>query len=391
MTNGNAQEPSSKQHEVPQDDIRGPGYAIADKDPLFFLKQQIRTGVVPGAALIATKHGKVSIEKCLGTYCGLTGKTLPLTRDVRHPFYSYSKFVSATVVVMAHQDGLIDYDTPVSHYLPEFTGGGKDTITLRHLLTPSAGIPNVALGAVSTEGQWEQALKTVCAAKTEWEPGSKTQYHALSGMFTAASVVRKLMHNRPWEEICRERLFDPIGAKSLTFEIPPTSVPTAITPQPKELPASLQAVFGMAGQPAGGCFGAIEDAIKVLQLHLNMGVWGHKRLLTSESLIEMHRVQYGRQIAEARAHNQGSVYEPWGLGPLMRGEGPKVGGHDWFGFKDQSSPGIFGHAGIDTVIGVADPATGDALFFVTTNSPPSNAATIEIRNGVTNRVFDTLK
>ena len=104
----------------------------------------------------------------------------------------------------------------------------------------------------------------------------------------------------------------------------------------------------------------------------------------------MHTVQYAREIADARAAGKTPAHDPWGLGPLMRGDGPKSAVHDWFGFRDQNSPGIFGHAGIDTVIGIADPATGSALFFVTTNSPPTSEATVALRNGVTNRVFAAL-
>ncbi len=355
-----------------------------------FVEASRKAGTIPGAALIASKNGKTQFERCWGAYSGLAGAALPLRSDVRHPFYSYSKLVSATVVVMARQDGLIDYDTPVVEYLPEFAGGGKEKITLRHLLTHSAGIPSISLGPARTEEEWNAALHTVCAAKLEWEPGSKTLYHALSGLFTSAAIVRRVMGNRPWEQICRERLFAPIGAHSLTFLPPPDSTPTAFTPQPKALPHSLHDAFGFAGQPAGGCIGTIGDALKVLQLHLNGGMWRGKRLLARAALDEMHTVQYAREIAAARAAGKAPAHEPWGLGPLMRGEGAKSGSHDWFGFRDQNSPGIFGHAGIDTVIGVADPATNNALFFVTTNSPPTSEATVALCNGVTNRVFTAL-
>lgn len=359
-------------------------------DLLAFVEKEHKAGTFPGAALIASKNGKIQIDRIWGTYCGLTNRIIPLRREVRHCYFSYSKLVSATVVVMAHEDGRFDYDAPVKTYLPEFVGGGKEKITVRHLLTHSAGIPSVALGRVSTEEEWQTALDAVCAAKTEWEPGSRTAYHALSGLFTAACVVRRVMGNRSWEQICRDRLFAPLAASSLTFAVPPETMLTAITPQPKELPKKLDEAFGFAGHPAGGCFGTVTDALKVLQLHLNGGTWGRKRLLSQESLAEMHRVQYGKEIARARSEGKEPVYEPWGLGPLMRGTGAKAGAHDWFGFRDQTDPGIFGHAGIDTVIGVASPASGNALFFVTTNSPPSSEATVNLRNGVTNRVFAAL-
>lgn len=356
-----------------------------------FIEGELAAGTVPGAALIASRNGKVAFERCWGTYCGVRSRAEPLTKAVRHPFFSYSKLVSATVVVMAHQDGLVDYDEPVSKYIPQFTGGGKDAITIRHLLTHSAGIPNAPLGAVRTEEEWRAGVKSVCAAPTEWEPGSKTAYHGLSGLFVAAEAVRRVSGGKSWERICRERLFDPIGARTATFVPPRAGTPVAMTAQPKDLPRSIGEGLGMMGHPAGGCIGTPADALKVLQLHLNGGVWRGTRLLRQDELDEMHSVQYLDEIASARAKGKPPVHEPWGLGPLMRGEGPSMGGHDWFGFRDQASPGIFGHAGIDTVIGVADPATGIALFFVTADSPKPPEKTVPLRNGVTNRVFAALR
>lgn len=359
-------------------------------DVIAFLEAEHTAGTFPGASVIASREGKVRFERQLGTYCGLKRRDAPLSGAVIHPFFSFSKLVSATVVVMAHQDGLLEYDRPVSTYLPEFTGGGKEKITLRHLLTHSAGIPSVPLGRVDTDEGWQAALKTLCEARTEWEPGSKTQYHGLTGLFTAAEAVRRVSGGKPWARLCRERLFDPLGARSLTFEVPPEDAPVALTPQPKEVPKRLAEAFQFAGHPAGGCFGTVDDALKVLQLHLNGGMWKGKRLVSAGALAEMHTVQYRKEIEQARAAGTVPAHEPWGLGPLLRGEGPAGGGHAWFGFRDQTSPGVFGHAGIDTFIGVADPVKGTALVFVTSDSPKPPDKTVPLRNGVTNRVFAAL-
>lgn len=361
------------------------------KETVAFLEAEQAAGAFPGATLAVSQDGKRALDRCQGTYCSLGSRDVSLTGKVLHPMYSYSKLVSATVVMMAVEVGLVALAAPVMTYIPELTGGGKDTITLRHLLTHSAGIPALPLGAARTEDQWKQAVAVACAAKTDWEPGSRTAYHSLSGLFLAAECVRRKQGGKPWDTICRERLFKPIGADSLTFALPPDEAPVALTPQPKDLPKTLADHFQYAGHPAGGCLGTAADALKVLELHLHGGVWRGKRMLKPETLAEMHRVQFQKQIDEARAAGKAPTHEPWGLGPLMRGPGPKGGGHDWFGFRDQTSAGIFGHAGIDTVIGVADPVGKRALMFITTQSPPSSEKTVALRNGVVNRVFEALK
>ncbi|MFN3648594.1 MAG: serine hydrolase domain-containing protein [Armatimonadota bacterium] len=359
------------------------------RETLAFLQAERAAGTLPGAALVVRQDGRPALERYEGTYCGLRRRDEPLDGKVRHPLYSYSKLISATVVMLAVQDGLVALDTPVSAYLPQFTGGGKERITLRHLLTHAAGIPNVTIGSVSTEAGWEAAVAALCAAKTEWEPGSRTAYHGLTGLLVAAEAVRRRTGGKRWEALCRERLFRPLGANSLTFEIPENE-PVALTPQPAELPKTPAEAFPHAGQPAGGCFGTAADALKVLQLHLDAGRWHGTRLLSEPLAREMRRVQYAREIAAAREAGKAPDHEPWGLGLLLRGTGPAAGGHGWFGLRDQGSPSVFGHAGIDTVIGVADPDRRSALLFISTASPPSAEKTVALRNGVVNRVFSAV-
>ena len=353
-----------------------------------WLKAKCAEGQFPGAALIASRKGSVVLEHHLGTYCRVHKPRAPLGPDVRHPLFSYSKLVSATVVGMARDAGEIEYDSPVTDYIPEFKGGDKERITIRHLLTHSAGIPNVPLGAIHNEVEWQNALRSLCAASLEWEPGSKTQYHALSGMLLAAEAVRRVSAGESWETLCRRRLFEPLGAPSLSFQVPDDTVATVVTPPPQQAPEHHGGCFGLAGHPAAGCFGTVADALKVLNLHLQDGVWNGRRLLSSKALREMHTVQFEQEIHRARKLGKEPAHEPWGLGLLLRGPGPAGGSHAWFGIRDPNSPGLFGHAGLDTIIAVADPMTQIAFTFATTASPGSSTTTIALRNEVTNRVLE---
>jgi CubicO group peptidase (beta-lactamase class C family) len=348
-----------------------------------FVEGQIEDGHVPGALLMASLKGKVFFEQYWGTCCDGTRRDVSFDGDTLHFLASFSKVVSATVVAMVQEEGLLDYDEPVSTYIPEFTGGGKDTITLRHLLTHSAGIPSVSFGPPVTPEQWQACLDKVCAADTEWPPGSRTLYHALSAMFVAAEAVRRVSGMQPWPTICRERLFKPLGAQSMTFALPPEGTPVSLAPQRKELPCPLDADhYGLLGHPAGGCLSTPGDVLKVLQLHLDGGSCNGKQLLKAETVAEMQRVQYADAIAGAVKEGRSSKHEFWGLGWLTRGTTTT----GWFGFGDQVSERAFGHAGLDTVIGIADPETGLAFTFITTDSPSSNPQTVLIRNTVTNLV-----
>jgi CubicO group peptidase (beta-lactamase class C family) len=296
---------------------------------------------------------------------------------------SFSKGITSTVFAMFLGDGVVDLDAPVSHYIPEYRNGLRDQTLVRHLLTHSAGIPAVLTKAANTEALWNEAVRTCCEAPVEWPPGSRTQYHSRSGHLLAAEVIRRINDMEPWEDICRRRLFEPLGAQSLTFSVP-NGEHIALTPQPEDIPCPIDgAHFSLLGHPGGGCFGTPLDILKVLRLNLQSGMWKSKCLIAPAAFKEMHRIQYSSAIDEAIASGTTPAHEPFGLGWLIRAQ---LGEH-WFGLGTQTSIRTFGHAGIDTVIGIGDPEQDLAIAFLTTDSPKtSHANIVRLRNTVTDLV-----
>lgn len=358
-----------------------------------YLEELVGDGIAPGAVLVASRRGSVKLKKAVGTCCRMDNHEARLTLNTILPLYSFSKLVTGTVVAIAKTEGRLDYGDLVSKYIPEFTGGGKDTITIRHCLTHSAGLAKVKSHAAHDAAGWNQALQSLCAATVEWEPGSRTGYHGWSGAFLAAECVRRVNDGMPWAELCRGKLFKPLGANSLSYDLPANNADVAIVPQPgkgKPFPQTAAAAFGYAGQPGAGCFGTPGDALKLLHFHLQEGVWKSKRLISRGVFREMHAVQFQKEIDMARRAGESPKHEPWGLGPLLRGDGPACSAHKWFGFYDQTSSGIFGHAGIDTIIGIGDLKSRVAFVFATTNSPKPSDKTQKVRNQITNLVFSEL-
>ena len=365
----------------------------ATRRPTDYLDELVKDGIAPGAALVASCRGSVKMKKAVGTCCQIGNRAAQLSLDTAHPLYSFSKLITGTMVALSVTEGRLAYGDLVSKHIPEFAGGGKDTITIRHCLTHSAGLAKVESKPVPDAAGWQQALQNLCAATAEWPPGSQSAYHGWSGAFLAAECVRRVNGGTPWAELCRAQLFAPLGTKSLSYALPANNANVALVPPPgadKPLPETAQVAFGYAGQPGAGCFGTLGDALTVLHFHLQAGVWRSQRLIAPEVFREMHTVQYAREIAAARAAGRSPAHEPWGLGPLLRGDGPACEAHQWFGFAHQTSPGIFGHAGINTLIGVGDLQSGIALVFATTDSPKSSAETVTVRNQATDLVFGAL-
>lgn len=351
-----------------------------------FIDAEIAAGTIPGAALVATRSGKKFVEHFSGTYRDASGEDKPYHAGVANPLFSFSKGIAATVAMMVKQEGLIDFDVPVSTYIPAYTGGGKDLTTLRHLLTHAAGIPGVRHDAVDTEEQWNAYLGKLCAAEVEWPVGSRTGYHGLSGMFVVAEVIRRVSGMKSWEAICRERLFDPIGADSFTFAPPRGEEAASVLPGYFD---SLQS-NGIGAHPAGGAFGTADDMLRLLNMIVAGGTWNGKTLLRPEALKEMLTVQYADHIATDVAAGKSPTHEPWGIGWLVRGTAPKCDAGPWFGFGDATSPTLFGHAGVDTIYGVGDPARELAFVFAMTHKLPSAEESTRLRREVSNRLQDAV-
>lgn len=352
-----------------------------------FIQGELNLGTFPGALLLVHHDGKPVFQFHAGTYQNRERRDNPVAMNTSHMLFSFSKGISATVVAMANQRGLLDYDTPIVRYIPELQNDLGAKVTIRHCLTHSLGIPSQHIGPVDTDDGWRESVDVCSKATLEWEPGSKTHYHASQGLFLAAEAVRRVSGESTWEAVCRKWLFEPLGAHSLTFMVPARK-DVALTPQPSDCPSEItNTQFGLLGHPGGGCFGEIGDALKVLELHLAKGQWNGKPLLTAETHQEMHRVQYESQMQLLEADGKWPIHEPWGLGWLIR----RTMKGNWFGFGDVASPRSFGHAGIDTVQGVADPDRGVSFLFMSTNSPkPSEANTVRIRDTVATKVIAAL-
>jgi CubicO group peptidase (beta-lactamase class C family) len=206
-------------------------------------------------------------------------------------------------------------------------------------------------------------------------------------MFLAAEAVRSHLPGRPaWETICRNWLLDPIGARTMTFQAP-THGPIALTPQPDVLPWALSSLnFTHMGHPGGGIFGRLEDIIKVIQLHLNGGVWDGQVILGREQVAEMRRVRHRTEILEALAQDRTPDYEPYGVGWRIKLNQQD----DGFGLGNRTLEGAFGHAGVGTVMSVGIPQKQLAIAFIITHPVATFEIQTRIRNEVTDRINDSI-
>lgn len=133
-----------------------------------------------------------------------------MTPDTLNIWLSTTKPLTATAFALLWQRGLADLDHEVGRYLPEFANGGKEAITLRHLLTHTAGIRMLNVGW--PEASWDEILAKICAARIEprWVPGQKAGYHLSSSFFVLGELIARLA-GEPFKLYVRRELFEKIG------------------------------------------------------------------------------------------------------------------------------------------------------------------------------------
>ncbi|MFG1909734.1 serine hydrolase domain-containing protein [Kribbella sp. NPDC048928] len=245
---------------------------------------------------------------------------LPIESGTRFSVQSCSKMYTATAVLLAVQEGLVELDAPILRYLPEFRVNSsfeehpERRITLRHLLGHTAGFTHEApVGSNYLVGNesFEAHCRSICETWLRFPVGHHYEYSNL-GIDLAGYVLQRCS-GMPFHEFVRRTLLEPLGLERTTFDarVIARDAGRAIGHSTgyKRLPVRVPMVA------AGGLYTSAEDACRYLRFHLN----GGESLLSSELLAEMYRVP-GRD-------------EGYGLGvAVWRMRGVPIRGHGGGGF-----------------------------------------------------------
>ena len=155
---------------------------------------------------------------------------LPMTRETVFDLASLTKNIATTTAVMwLVDDGLVALDDPVAKYLPSFGERGKEGITLRHLLTHSAGLKpwrgyhelmlererRTGERTLGTPEGRAWILDRVLRSGLVHEPGEAAVYGDLD--FIVLGALVESVSNQPLERFCTERIFEPLGMKGTGF------------------------------------------------------------------------------------------------------------------------------------------------------------------------------
>jgi CubicO group peptidase (beta-lactamase class C family) len=202
-----------------------------------------RSGVHPAIALCLRREGRVVIDRAIGhargngPHDGRDVERVLATPETPFGIFSASKAVTAMVVHLLDQRGLIHIGDRVCEYIPEFARHGKDAITIAHVLAHRAGIPNVppVLLDLDSLSQGDVLLEAMCEARLQSRPGKALAYHAIGGGFILGEIVRRVT-GRDIREVLAAEILEPLSFRWGNYGVRPQDIPRVALSYPTGAP-----------------------------------------------------------------------------------------------------------------------------------------------------------
>jgi len=243
---------------------------------------------VPGAAVGVIQNGKIVLAKGYGVR-DQSGK--PVTARTLFALGSVTKSFTAAVVASVIDQGKLEWDKPVREYVPWFRmydPVATDLITVRDMLTHRSGLPRHDFIRFSTYLTREELVRRIRFLEPNRTFRDVYQYNNL--MFVTAGFVAGELAGSTWEDMVRDRLFVPIGmSRSNTSSKDMQRSDDFAKPHSggREVEFYNYQQFGVG--PNGAVNSSVEDMLKYLQMWLDNGEAGGKRVISKEQIAELLR------------------------------------------------------------------------------------------------------
>ena len=177
-----------------------------------FLDSVVAVGAAPGAVLGVSIDGARFLHTTgqLGADDGT-----PVEPSTLYDLASLTKVVGLTTALMlAVEERKLDLDAPIQRYVPEFSGGLKERVTVRMLLAHASGLP--AWRPLFREtGNRAEAIELAIGTPLESAPGAREVYSDL-GLIVLTQAVEMIYRER-LDSLLERRVFGPLGVHSLRF------------------------------------------------------------------------------------------------------------------------------------------------------------------------------
>lgn len=374
----------------PEVDPRDVGLSERDVDAIWRAVVLLyRTGLHPSLALCVRRRGAVVIDRAIGHRRGnAPNDPLDKPKELATPqtlfcMFSASKMVTAMLIHLLDQRGLLHLDDKVAHYIPEFGRHGKEWITIRHVLTHRSGIPTLAHADTHIDALTDPVhiLQLLCDARPASVPGRRLAYHALTGGFVLGELVERIT-GKPIRTFLHDEVLVPLGFRGFNYGVPDDALarvaqnartgPPLVPPLSTLFRRSLGVDLGDAVRwsndrryqtavvPAGNIYATADEASRFMQLMLQGGE------LDGVRVFEPRTIQ--RAVAET---SYLEVDLTLGF-PVRYGMGFMLGA-DYLSLYGMRTAHAFGHLGFTNVVLWADPARDISVALMTAGKPVVSA------------------
>jgi CubicO group peptidase (beta-lactamase class C family) len=120
-------------------------------------------------------------------------RSIPWQQDTITNLWSVTKTVTALCALVLVERGELDVDAPVARYWPEFAAAGKAGVLVRHVLSHTAGLPEVdGVTSAADYEDWDGIVRRLAAQALAWEPGTAAGYHSLTQGFLLGEILRRI-------------------------------------------------------------------------------------------------------------------------------------------------------------------------------------------------------
>lgn len=182
-----------------------------------------------GVQVAAYHEGELIVDAWTGNADAVGPR--PVDGDTLFPAFSISKAMTGAALHLQVERGLVDYDAPLAAYWPEYGSNGKEGLTVRHVLTHRAGVPQMPDGVTPELMQdWDWMIARLAEVRPAFAPGTHNTYLSMTFGWLLGEVVRRTdPQGRPFAEFVRDEVCAPLEIDSFFFGVPPGDEPRLAT------------------------------------------------------------------------------------------------------------------------------------------------------------------
>ena len=257
-----------------------------------YVSKAIQTWKIPGLSVAIVRNDSVIYAKGFGVIAARS--STPVTEKTLFEIGSSSKAFTATLIAMLVTDGKMRWDDRLTSYLPDFRmydPVANEEVTIRDALTHRSGIARGELAWLGSGISRDEVLHRVRFLKPE--TAFRSHYSYQNMMFLAAGQAAGKAGGSTWDQLVRERIFQPLGMTSTVTTYRGLTNGNVAAPNGLDHDtAYVKPPFDAENiAPAGAIISSAADMAQWLRFQLNDGVAAGKRLVSSAALRETHTPQ----------------------------------------------------------------------------------------------------